>query len=329
MKTIERNKYKSKYKFSALTVRSAKNWNGIPAFLRERFEPETSLFLNFNVSLVSHLMLFFLLWLLIGVFKIGVVTPLFNQKPKVKDIQFILDTPNKPKRVIKQRNIPQPKALQEKQVEKKESSPAKAIRQDKSFVKNFDSNNLFKSVRKSNTKGHTSAPKASKDPGAFSIPVPKLGPVSTGHGGLGRRGGSSSGHSHFGAASSGGGDINGDANGVGGSSGGHGFDKATTRKMISSFDIGPYVSELKRNIRWNWRPVKEQNKRVELFMRIAKDGRVVILNVKRTSEVAAVDNAALDAVRKAMPLNPLPAKYTKSYLDVVFTFDSASIGSRY
>lgn len=91
---------------------------------------------------------------------------------------------------------------------------------------------------------------------------------------------------------------------------------------VVAFDITPYINELRRNIRMNWRvPKNVPNKRVELFLRIAKDGRVTILNVKRTSEVAALDDSTLEAVRRSTPLRALPAKYTKNYLDVVFVFN--------
>lgn len=160
----------------------------------------------------------------------------------------------------------------------------------------------------------------------FAVPMPKLNSLSSGLGGGGKIKHRASGFDPSGASvgtSDGGGKS---------ASNGSGFDKNTTKKMISSYDISPYVNELRRNIRWNWKaPKNPEGKRVELFLRIAKDGRVVILNVKRTSESGEADNAALNAVRRTMPLNPLPSKYSKSYLDVIFTFDSSanSLGSRF
>jgi len=111
-----------------------------------------------------------------------------------------------------------------------------------------------------------------------------------------------------------------------------GVDKNSTG-IINTYDISPYINELQRNIKWNWKLPKEQatNQTVELFLRIARDGKLVIFNIKKTSEIAEADNAATDAVKRALPLNPLPINYKKGYLDVVFIFDynASAIRNKY
>jgi len=99
---------------------------------------------------------------------------------------------------------------------------------------------------------------------------------------------------------------------------------------IMTFDITPYISELRRNVKLNWKvPSNSEGKRVELFLRIARDGRLIILNVKTTSEIGELDDSALEAVRRAAnPLKPLPQRYAKNFLDIVFTFNSADASVR-
>lgn len=323
MKTLERNNHKYfliKYK--------GKSWNGIPAFMKYS-HLEISLYNQFFMSTVWHIVFFLLLWLLVFVLKISGIAPmeLFKQKPKMQDIHFVLNNPHhyyhKPRVIVSNLNTPSNDfGMQKKQ----------SINQSSSGHGNELQNNTAP-VKKADKKSRNSVSKSSA-PDAFSIPVAKIKPLSGGFGSLGKNGdskyGSTSGSS---SGSSGAGSGVGNGSGVGSGSGrGSGFDKNSVRKTIASYDISPYVNELKREIRWNWKiPQNAGNKRVELFLRIAKDGRVTILNVKRTSEVGEIDNAALNAVRKAQPLNPLPAKYTKGYLDVVFTFNSgsSSLGSRY
>lgn len=301
MKTQARNKSKNK------SNPFKKSWNGIPAF-RKKYEPEASLFNHFFVSIVWHIVGLILLGVLFTTLKIG-ENPLF--KPKVKDIEFTLSdsAPRSTKTTYS-------------------GSSAGSGQPDKSDSESVKPTKKVQPNKKVKTNRFATIPTANPDD--FSIPMPKIRPMSSGSGHLSRRAGSSNGGSSQGAYSD---SDSGSGNGVGkGSGNGSGFDKTSTRKALSSFDISPYVNELKRNVRWNWKAPKGQDsKSVELFLRIAKDGRLVILNVKRTSEIGEVDNAALNAVRKTLPLDPLPSKYSKSYLDVVFTFNSnsSSLSSRY
>lgn len=100
-------------------------------------------------------------------------------------------------------------------------------------------------------------------------------------------------------------------------------------KEVSGYDISPYVNELRRNVKMNWKvPSGVPSKRVELFLRIAKDGKIMILNVKTTSESAPLDESTLEAVRRTTPLRPIPSKYPKAYLDVVFAFNAADASVR-
>jgi len=296
LKTQEKNRYKL-----IRTKSPKKSWNGLPAFIK-RSDVASSLSNNFFPSIVWHIIFFLLLW---GVFTILTIgkNPILKTKEKMQDIKFVLNN-----------------SSSHRPRYSKSNSSAKAVGNNKSSAIEKKIN-IPKNIKRNN---FGSIPVAAPDD--FSIPVPKTKPMS-GSGGLGKSTSSASGTSSSNSASTDIGAENGTSSGSGLAKG-TGFDKNATRKAVSSYDISPYVNELKRNIRLNWR-TPQDNKSVELFLRIARDGRLIILNVKRTSEVAEVDNVALNAVRKTLPLNPLPSKFNKSYLDVIFTFDSSAVGSRY
>lgn len=303
---------KNKYKYITVAHRSKKyksKWNGIPAFMK-KYEMANSLYNHFFLSVFNHIILFILLWVLFGVLKIGITNPIFKQKEKMHDIEFTINNS------VSHSHKPQ--------LSKSKSSAEINTNLNSNIISNDTNKITSKPTNKSTQNKFASIPVASPD--TFSIPMPKFKPAGSAGSRRKTSGNSSS-------------DLNpadlGTADGSQNESGitkGSGFDKNATRKAITPYNISPYINELKRNIRMNWKPTRNsEGKYVELFLRIAKDGRLIILNVKRTSEVGEVDEAALNAVRKTQPLSPLPSKYSKSYLDLIFTFNSSSssIGSRY
>lgn len=293
-------------------------WNGVPATVRQTLF-EKSLAETFVVSILGHIALFILIWVITALIVFfGLAPKLFpHPKEKIKDIEFVINGHSRHKRVRHSR-VQTQKVLSETptspKVEKTDVLMPKATVTNSAKPAN-------KSSKSSKVSKNVAVP-------SFSMPVPNIKNLSSGLGGSG------SGKKH--SSSSSGASV-GDINNAFASSGGSsssdassnsGFDKVKTKNMISAYDISPYVNELKRNVRWNWK-VPKSPKRVDLFLRIAKDGRLIILNVKKTSDDGDTDNAALNAVKKSLPLNPLPAKYAKGYLDVVLVFNANSISSRY
>lgn len=272
-------------------------WNGIPAFIKKRGR-QNSLKDYFLISTVNHIIFFLILFGVFSVFKTKIVDPMLHKK--VNDIEFTINnsagyTPH----LGGSAPASKPETTAENSAEKKSQTGS-----------------LFPQI---------------EIPDDFSIPMPKFKPLSSGSGGLGKRTSDNSSAASRGLNPSDIGSNDGSPDAAGASKGG-GFDKNAVRKTLAVYDISPYVNELKRNIRMNWRQPKNSNgKSVELFLRIAKDGRLIILNVKKTSETGEVDEAALNAVRKSLPLSPLPSKYGKSFLDIIFTFDAGGsfVGSRY
>ena len=291
-------------------------WNGVPATVRKTLF-EKSLAETFALSIVGHIFVFFLIWAITALIVFfGLAPKIFpHPKEKVRDIEFVINGHSRHKRV-RHSQIQTQKVLSETptspKVEKTDVPAPKVTKINNAKPTAKAASKVSKSVAVPN----------------FSMPVPNIKNLSSGlsgHGSGKKHGSSSSGTSV--------GDINNAFSSSSGSSSSNassnsGFDKAKTKNMISAYDISPYVNELKRNVRWNWK-VPKSGKRVDLFLRIAKDGRLIILNVKKTSEDGVTDNAALNAVKKSLPLNPLPAKYAKGYLDVVLVFTASSISSRY
>lgn len=315
MKTLSKNEKKYSFKIA---------WDGVPATVRRTLF-ETSLYESFFASVLWHIVGAFLIWAITFCLIFFGLAPKLFPTPKMaqKDIEFIIKNHHSGSR------IKHSKIKSEQPASAPIEKPSEQIPEQQNKVTPNPFPTLNHTGRKNSANKTMSKSSKNTVVPAFSMPMPNLKSLSSGLG-TGNGTGRTRSHASGSGATSSGGDINGAFNSDGSSSGRSGFDKATTKKMITTFDISPYVSELKRNIRWNWKaPKGNEGKRVELFLRIAKDGKLIILNVKRTSEVGDVDNAALNAVKKCLPLNPLPAKYGKNYLDVIFTFGSNSVGSRY
>lgn len=287
-----KNKNKKKKVKSSFKI----NWNGVPATVRPSLM-QKSLLESLFTSVFCHIGGFLLIWAItFSLIFFGVVPKIFpKQKGKIKDIEFIISDKSKQSAssVTKTEQISNTRAV---------TTPT----QNK--------------VASDNSSTKTSAVPD------FSIPIPNLKSLSSGLNTSSKNKIRSSGIENSNSSLKDDNAFSSDGNSASNS----GKSQNGVKNIIAAYDISPYVNELKRNIRWNWKsPKSGENKRVELFLRIAKDGRLIILNVKRTSEVSEVDNAALNAVKKCLPLNPLPSKYKKSYLDIIFTFDSNAVGSRY
>ncbi|HEY9680840.1 MAG TPA: TonB family protein [Oculatellaceae cyanobacterium] len=72
-------------------------------------------------------------------------------------------------------------------------------------------------------------------------------------------------------------------------------------------DLGPYITEAKKTIQSKWLPPKglESHQVVTVFS-ILRDGTISEPQISQPSGIAAVDQAAMDALKAASPLPPLP-----------------------
>lgn len=96
----------------------------------------------------------------------------------------------------------------------------------------------------------------------------------------------------------------------------------------SEVDFGPYMRELQRRIKMNWDPPKgDENKRIVLLIKIAKDGRLLSCSVLKSSGIPNADKAAINAVHLASPYRSLPSGYKGTSIDIQFTFDYNVFGA--
>ncbi len=94
-------------------------------------------------------------------------------------------------------------------------------------------------------------------------------------------------------------------------------------------DFEPFMRDLQQRIKHNWNPPKgEESSCVVLMFKIARDGRLLSVNVLKSSGSAVVDRAALAAVKMTAPFRPLPNGYSKGSVDIQFTFDYNVYGAK-
>lgn len=92
-------------------------------------------------------------------------------------------------------------------------------------------------------------------------------------------------------------------------------------KGSASPEFQPYLEEMHRQISGKWQP-PAVNKDSEVILRftIKKNGYVVDEQIAQSSGDKAVDESALEALRKASPLPPLPLSFPKDSVTVNFNF---------
>jgi TonB family protein len=86
-------------------------------------------------------------------------------------------------------------------------------------------------------------------------------------------------------------------------------------------DFGAYMSKMKQDIQKHWSPPHNlESRRIVAVFSIQRDGRIVDAHIVEGSGVAEVDQSALDALKAASPLDPLPAGSPPS-VDIKYKFD--------
>lgn len=93
-------------------------------------------------------------------------------------------------------------------------------------------------------------------------------------------------------------------------------------------DFGPYMAELKRRLTRNWHPPRgERTKRVVLRFEISREGRLLSIDVDKTSGEPLADEAAINAVKLSAPFRQLPPEFQGDSVPVLFTFDYTVYGN--
>ncbi len=94
-----------------------------------------------------------------------------------------------------------------------------------------------------------------------------------------------------------------------------------TSGKTTDVDFGPYMSALQRKIKSNWKPPRysESNQIVATFS-VNSKGQLSNLKLSKSSPLLDANTAALAAVTKAAPFDPLPAG-SDPIVEIEFTFD--------
>lgn len=84
---------------------------------------------------------------------------------------------------------------------------------------------------------------------------------------------------------------------------------------VDNLDLNSYVHCVERLIYSKWQPPKNiEYKKIVTLIHITRNGKLISVTIKNSSGNTMVDQAALDAVKKAAPFPPMPKEY--KYKDV-------------
>jgi len=87
-------------------------------------------------------------------------------------------------------------------------------------------------------------------------------------------------------------------------------------------DFGPYMKRMQDKIKSNWAPPDvNMNAQIVVKYRILRNGTLDSYGISTSSGSQELDNAAIDALRRSSPFEPLPASFEKESVLVQFTFD--------
>jgi len=326
---------------------------GFPSVMRasdEKYPLEKAFF----VSAVLHPLIPVLIWLIIGILALfGLNLSLFK-KPDIKphDLTFVLVT-NHEKPINKKtkyrgktdsraggkqvKTIPEPAGITSNasksvaRTQKTVKAPVSKKQKQNAAPKvpNLPPRPIFQPKMFSPPKLKTQNP--------FSVPAPKItapkaisptgGPVSTGLVGTSSPSGNPYSTSKSGSSS---GSSGANSKGAGGTSGngyGRGLGSGNTGGLAGidaykSVDLTQYKLEMDQRIKRNWHPpVTNVTRKTVVFFKLSRSGRLLSLNVLKSSGSQAMDDAALNTIRICAPFKQLPAEYKESTLDVEYKFD--------
>ncbi|HEY9790151.1 MAG TPA: energy transducer TonB [Candidatus Obscuribacterales bacterium] len=86
-------------------------------------------------------------------------------------------------------------------------------------------------------------------------------------------------------------------------------------------DFSAYMTKMKQDIQKHWSPPHNlESRRIVAVFSIQRDGRIVDAHIVEGSGAAEIDQSALDALKAASPLDPLPPGSPAS-VDIKYKFD--------
>jgi TonB family protein len=110
---------------------------------------------------------------------------------------------------------------------------------------------------------------------------------------------------------------------------GHDVEMALTinknNKSNQSFENGmftSYMANVQNKIRSNWNPPNgDESRKVVLVFKVGRDGNILSHSVNESSGDKVMDDAAVEALMKSQPFEPLPKDFSGNSVDIQFSFD--------
>jgi len=329
---------------------------GFPSVMKNT-EEKYPLEKAFFVSAILHPLIPFLIWLIIGILALfGLNLSLFK-KPEIKprDVTFVLVTnhekPINKKTKFRSNTDSRAGGKHDKRFE--DSTPETAGSTSKAVKSTSKTQSAMKAPALK-THQQNAAPKVPNLPprpifqpkmfsppklkteNPFSVPAPKIaapkaispvgGPVSTGLVGTSRPSGNPYASSGTGSSSG----SSGNTRGTGGSSGnGHGGNPGAGNSSgfagidaIKDVDLTQYKLEMEQRIKRNWHPpYSSVTRKTVVLFKLNRSGRLLSLNIYKSSGSTEIDDAALNTIRICAPFKQLPPEYKESTLDVQYVFN--------
>jgi TonB family protein len=92
--------------------------------------------------------------------------------------------------------------------------------------------------------------------------------------------------------------------------------------VAEDIDFGPFMADLEKRIKRNWVPPRgAESRKVVLLFFLSRDGKVVKVEVKKSSGDKEADESAEQAIMASSPFMAFPPKVKEDVLPVEFTFD--------
>jgi TonB family protein len=114
----------------------------------------------------------------------------------------------------------------------------------------------------------------------------------------------------------------GTGSGTGSTGNAQGGEGAPGVDVAEDVDFGPFMAELERRIKKHWAPPRgSDSRKVMLLFYLARDGKLVKIETRKTSGDEETDRAAVNAVIASTPFIPFPPQVKEDILPVEFTFD--------
>lgn len=91
---------------------------------------------------------------------------------------------------------------------------------------------------------------------------------------------------------------------------------------LKDVNLGPYLDRLRQKVAQRWHPeTPKSSSQTIVSFAVARTGNVDNLRVLQSSGSSKIDQAALQAVQRAAPFNPLPETYPAALLNIQFKFN--------